>query len=109
MSEPDPITAELFRNAINALADEMALTIYRASYSGVLKNIMDYSTALCDARGRLVAQGLSLAGHLCSIPVALQACLNRFGADIAPGDILTLNASYEGGTHVHAIFGFRAP
>ena len=57
MSEPDPITAELFRNAINALADEMALTIYRTAYSGVLKNIMDYSTALCDARGRLVAQG----------------------------------------------------
>ncbi len=38
---PDPITAELFRNSLVALADEMALTIYRAAYSGVLKNIMD--------------------------------------------------------------------
>ena len=82
MTEPDPIEAELFRNAITALGDEMALTIYRTAYSGVLKNIMDYSTALCDARGRLVAQGLSLAGHLCSIPVALQACLRRYGPDI---------------------------
>jgi N-methylhydantoinase B/oxoprolinase/acetone carboxylase alpha subunit len=44
----DPITEELFRNAIVALGDEMALTIYRAAYSGVLKNIMDYSTAICD-------------------------------------------------------------
>ena len=53
----DPITEELFRNAIVALGDEMALTIYRAAYSGVLKNIMDYSTAICDGQGRLVAQG----------------------------------------------------
>jgi len=105
--EPDPVTAELFRNAITALGDEMALTIYRASYSGVLKNIMDYSTALCDAEGRLVAQGLSLAAHLCSIPVALKACLRRFSADIAPGDILTLNDPYEGGMHLPDIFVFR--
>ena len=58
MSSPDPITEELFRNAIAALGDEMVLTIYRTAYSGVLKNIMDYSAALCDAQGRLVAQGL---------------------------------------------------
>src|ERR1700728_2850041 len=71
----DPITEELFRNAISAIGDEMVLTIYRTAYSGVLKNIMDYSAAICDAGGRLVAQGLSLPGHLCSIPVALQAVL----------------------------------
>ncbi len=53
---PDPIRAELFRNAIVALADEMALTIYRTAYSGVLRNIMDFSTAICDPQGRLVAQ-----------------------------------------------------
>ena len=69
----DPITEELFRNAISALGDEMVLTIYRTAYSGVLKNIMDFSAAICDAEGRLVAQGLSLPGHLCSIPVALTA------------------------------------
>ena len=58
----DPITEELFRNAISAIGDEMVLTIYRTAYSGVLKNIMDYSAAICDAQGRLVAQGLSLPG-----------------------------------------------
>jgi N-methylhydantoinase B len=104
---PDPITAELFRNAIVALADEMALTIYRAAYSGVLKNIMDYSTAICDADGRLVAQGLSLPGHLASIPQALQACLRHFGTDIVPGDILVMNDPYEGGMHLPDIFIFR--
>ncbi len=107
MSEPDPITAELFRNGINALGDEMALTIYRTAYSGVLKNIMDYSTAICDGEGRLVAQGLSIAGHLCSIPVALKACLRRFGSDIAEGDIFALNDPYEGGMHLPDIFVFR--
>src|ERR1700709_1233498 len=104
----DPITEELFRNAIVALGDEMALTIYRAAYSGVLKNIMDYSTAISDAQGRLVAQGLSLPGHLCSIPGALQSCLRHFGDDIAEGDILTMNDPYDGGIHLPDIFVFRS-
>ena len=107
ISRPDPITAELFRNAIVALADEMALTIYRTAYSGVLKNIMDYSTAICDGRGRLAAQGLSLPGHLASIPSALKACLAQFGSDIAPGDILIMNDPYSGGMHLPDIFVFR--
>lgn len=103
----DPITAELFRNAVAAIGDEMVLTIYRTAYSGVLKNIMDYSAALCDAEGRLVAQGLSLPGHLCSIPVALKAALAYFDGDIAEGDILVLNDPYEGGMHLPDIFLFR--
>ncbi|HET6183455.1 MAG TPA: hydantoinase B/oxoprolinase family protein [Acetobacteraceae bacterium] len=103
----DAIDAELFRNALAAIGDEMVLTIYRTAYSGVLKNIMDYSAALCDAEGRLVAQGLSLPGHLCSIPVALKAALARFGTDIAEGDVLILNDPYEGGMHLPDIFLFR--
>src|SRR6202140_3157497 len=104
---PDPITEELFRNAISALGDEMVLTIYRTAYSGVLKNIMDYSAALCDAQGRLAAQGLALPGHLCSIPVALQAVLRHFGDDIAEGDILINNDPYDGGMHLPDIFIFK--
>ncbi len=103
----DPITEELFRNAVAALGDEMVLTIYRTAYSGVLKNIMDYSAALCDAQGRLVAQGLSLPGHLCSIPVALQAVLKHYGDDIAEGDILINNDPYDGGMHLPDIFIFK--
>jgi N-methylhydantoinase B len=107
MSSPDPITEELFRNAIAALGDEMVLTIYRTAYSGVLKNIMDYSAALCDAQGRLAAQGLALPGHLCSIPVALQAVLRHFGDDIAEGDVLINNDPYDGGMHLPDIFIFK--
>jgi N-methylhydantoinase B len=107
MQANDPITEELFRNALAALGDEMVLTIYRTAYSGVLKNIMDYSAALCDAQGRLAAQGLSLPGHLCSIPVALQAVLRHFGDDIAEGDILVNNDPYDGGMHLPDIFIFK--
>jgi N-methylhydantoinase B len=103
----DPITEELFRNAVAALGDEMVLTIYRTAYSGVLKNIMDYSAAICDADGRLVAQGLSLPGHLCSIPIALQAALRHYGDDIAEGDILINNDPYDGGMHLPDIFIFK--
>lgn len=103
----DPITEELFRNAISAIGDEMVLTIYRTAYSGVLKNIMDYSAAICDADGRLVAQGLSLPGHLCSIPVALQAVLAHFGDDVHEGDIFINNDPYDGGMHLPDIFIFR--
>ena len=107
MQTRDPITEELFRNALAALGDEMVLTIYRTAYSGVLKNIMDYSAALCDAEGRLAAQGLSLPGHLCSIPVALQAVLRQFGDDIAEGDVLINNDPYDGGMHLPDIFIFK--
>jgi N-methylhydantoinase B len=107
MHTSDPITEELFRNSLAALGDEMVLTIYRTAYSGVLKNIMDYSAALCDADGRLAAQGLALPGHLCSIPVALQAVLRHFGDDIAEGDILINNDPYDGGMHLPDIFIFR--
>ena len=71
----DPIGFELFKNTLLSIADEMALTILRTAYSGVLKDNMDYSTAFCDAEGRTVAQGLTL-------PAVIRALkLNR-----APGD-----------------------
>jgi N-methylhydantoinase B len=82
----DPITEEMFRNALAALGDEKVLTIYRTAYTGVLQNIMDYSAALCDAQGHMAAQGLALPGHLCSIRLALQAVLRHFGDNIAEGD-----------------------
>ena len=103
----DPIALELFKNAIFAIADEMALTIVRTSYSGVIKDNMDFSTAFCDADGKLVAQGLTLPGHLGSIPTALEAVMRRYGNDIAPGDIFMLNDPYEGGMHLPDIFVFK--
>lgn len=100
----DPITFELLRNAVDAVVDEMVLIIVRTAYSGVIKDNMDFSTAFCDARGRMIAQGLSLPLHLGAIPDAMDAVLERYGQDIAPGDVFILNDPFEGGMHLPDIF-----
>jgi hypothetical protein len=86
-AQADPITLELFKNAIFSIADEMALTVCRTTYSGVLKDNMDYSTGFADADGKLAAQGLALLGHLGSVPTAMAAIMRRFKDDIAPGKL----------------------
>jgi N-methylhydantoinase B len=103
----DPIAFELFKNAIFSIADEMALTVFRTTYSGVLKDNMDYSTAFADADGKLVAQGLTLPGHLGSIPTALEAVMRRFGDDVREGDVFIMNDPFEGGMHLPDIFIFK--
>jgi N-methylhydantoinase B len=100
----DPIGFELFRNTLLSIADEMALTILRTAYSGVLKDNMDYSTAFCDAAGRTVAQGLTLPAHLSSFPDALGATIARFGDRMRPGDVYCLNDPFEGGMHIPDVF-----
>ena len=65
-ARPDPIALELFKNSIFSIADEMALTVFRTTYSAVLKDNMDYSTAFADGDGRLAAQGLLILVDGCS-------------------------------------------
>lgn len=103
----DPIAFELFKNALFSIADEMALTIVRTTYSGVLKDNMDFSTAFADADGKLVAQGLTLPGHLGSIPTALEATMRHYGDDMQPGDIFMMNDPFDGGMHLPDIFVFK--
>ena len=99
-SVKDPIGFELFKNSLFSIADEMALTICRTTYSGVLRDNMDFSTAFADADGKLVAQGLTLPGHLGSIPTALDVVVERFGEDTHPGDVFILNDPFDGGMHL---------
>ena len=103
----DPIAFELFKNTIFSIADEMALTICRTTYSGVLRDNMDFSTAFADANGKLVAQGLTLPGHLGSIPDALDVVVDRFGAEMKPGDMYIMNDPFDGGMHLPDIFVFK--
>jgi len=103
----DPIGFELFKNSLFSIADEMALTICRTTYSGVLRDNMDFSTAFADADGKLVAQGLTLPGHLGSIPTALDVVVERFGDDTHPGDVFILNDPFDGGMHLPDIFIFQ--
>ena len=100
----DPIAFELFKNSIFSIADDMALTIFRTTYSAVLKDNMDYSTGFADGDGRLAAQGLTLPGHLGSVPTAMEAIMRHFGNDMAPGDIFIMNDPFDGGMHLPDIF-----
>jgi N-methylhydantoinase B len=103
----DAFEFELFKNSLYSLADEMALTIVRTSYSSVLKGSMDFSTAVCDAAGRMVAQGLTLPQHLGSIPVALASVLAHYDNEMHDGDIYVLNDPFDGGMHLPDIFLFK--
>jgi N-methylhydantoinase B len=103
----DPIEFELFKNALFSIADEMALTVFRTTYSGVLKDNMDYSTALFDGNGALVAQGLTLPGHLGSMPTAITAVEEAFAGDVHPGDVFILNDPFRGGMHLPDVFVFK--
>jgi N-methylhydantoinase B len=103
----DLIEFELFKNALFGVADEMALTVFRTTYSGVLKDNMDYSTAMFDGAGVLVAQGLTLPGHLGSMPTAMAAALDTFGDDIHPGDVFIFNDPFRGGMHLPDVFVFK--
>jgi N-methylhydantoinase B len=100
----DPIAFELFKNAIFSIADEMALTIMRTTYSGVLKDNMDYSTGFADAEGKLVAQGLTLPGHLGSVPTAMESIMRHYRDDMRPGDVFIMNDPFDGGMHLPDIF-----
>jgi len=103
----DPIEFELFKNALFGIADEMALTVFRTTYSGVLKDNMDYSTALFDDAGVLVAQGLTLPGHLGSMPTAMAAVQQTFAGGIFEGDVFIFNDPFSGGMHLPDVFVFK--
>ena len=103
----DPFTLELFKNSLFSISDEMAVTICRTTYSGVLRDNMDFSTGFTDANGKLVAQGLTIPLHLGSIPTALDSVLDHFKGDIQPGDVFIMNDPYEGGMHLPDVFIFK--
>ncbi|KRE14596.1 hypothetical protein ASE66_14660 [Bosea sp. Root483D1] len=105
MREIDPITLEVIRNALASTADEMALIVMRSAYSPVVRDIMDYSTALCDAQGRVIAQGLTLPIQLCSFPRIMGFVRERYGDTLKPGDVLIANDPYgSGGQHLPDIY-----
>src|SRR5262249_49240732 len=77
------------------------------TYSGVLRDNMDYSTGFADADGKLAAQGLTLPAHLGSLPTAMEAVMRRFRDDIRPGDVFIMNDPFDGGMRLPDIFVFK--
>jgi len=86
----------------------MVLTIYRTAYSGVLKNIMDYSAAICDAEGTVGRSGIIVAGPLVFDTGGVAGGAGFiFNNDIEEGDIFINNDPYDGGMHLPDIFIFK--
>ena len=89
---------EIFKSLYSSVAEEMGVTLRRTAFSPNIKERRDYSCAVFDARGDLVAQGDHMPVHLGSMPMSVSAAVRAVSME--PGDIAILNDPYEGGTHL---------
>ncbi|MFQ5828807.1 MAG: hydantoinase B/oxoprolinase family protein [Candidatus Methylomirabilia bacterium] len=102
----DPFTVEIIRNALDSICEQMSTVIERTAYSTLIRDILDFSTALFDARGRIIAQSARIPAHLNTMGPALEVILERYLpiGDWQPGDVVLLNDPYHGGQHLPDIF-----
>ena len=98
----DPVTLEVVNNAMIGVAEQMAATILRSSYSTVIREMLDYSTAVFDLEGRIIAQSCRIPIHLNSMSRSLRTTLDEAFpiAQWNPGDIIVTNDPYKGGQHL---------
>src|ERR1043166_4166765 len=96
----DPITASVVEHGLYSVTDEMATVVVATAYSPLVRDVFDFTVALCNPRGEMVVQGVGMAIHLGALPTAVEAILKRFGADLRPGDAVIMNDAYEGGMHL---------
>jgi N-methylhydantoinase B len=94
----DPTTLEIYRALYTSVAEEMGLTLRRTAHSPNIKERRDYSCAVFDARGSVIAQGDHMPVHLGSMPLAVAAALRE--TSVEPGDVVVLNDPFAGGTHL---------
>ncbi len=97
----DPITLELARNRLAAVADEMGVVLRRTAYSPNIKERADCSAAVFVPSGEMLAQAEHIPVHLGSMPASVAAVLAAFGADLAPGTQYAVNDPFHGGTHLN--------
>lgn len=95
----DPITLEVTRNALAAVAEEAGVALRRTAYSPNIKERIDCSTAIFGPDGELVAQAEHIPVHLGSMPASVAAALETFGA-LEPGDQVLVSDPFAGGTHL---------
>ncbi len=101
----DPFQLEVIRNCFETIADDMALTLMRTSHSSIVRDSLDFSTALCDAEGRTLAQGVCTPMHLGSFYDAMQMIIRQYEGRIDPGDVFIANDPYAAaGQHLPDIY-----
>jgi len=102
----DPITFAVIKSGLDSIADDMAYTVVRIARSEIVKDVMDFSAALCAGDGQMVAQAKTIAQHLGAIPEAMASVLQKFEGDLHEGDVVIMNDPYHGGMHLPDIFMF---
>ena len=96
----DRITVSVVQHRFVAIVAEMGEAMLRTAYSQILNSSRDFSTALCDGQGRLVAQAEHVPIHVGGLPWAVRAVIEDFEGGIRPGDLFLLNDPYHGGNHL---------
>ena len=94
----DPIELEIFKNIFHSVAEEMGAALRRTAFSPNIKERRDYSCAVFDSDGEVIAMGDHMPVHLGSMPMSVRAVLQSF--KLAPGDVAMLNDPFRGGTHL---------
>jgi N-methylhydantoinase B len=94
----DPVTLAVMNHRLAAIAEEMGVVLGQTGYSPNIKERRDYSCALFDGRGEMVAQAAHIPVHLGSTPLSVRAAIERL--ELEPGDVAALNDPFAGGTHL---------
>ncbi|OLP15693.1 5-oxoprolinase [Leptolyngbya sp. 'hensonii'] len=97
---PDPVLLEVLSNQFQSIAEQMGLTLQNTSSSVNIKERLDFSCAIFDQQGQLVANAPHIPVHLGSMGESVQALMASHGATLVPGDVYVLNNPYDGGTHL---------
>jgi N-methylhydantoinase B len=102
----DPVVVSVIQHRLLAIVEEMGEAMLRTSYSQILNSSRDFSTAICDLDGRLIAQAEHVPIHVGALPFAARAMTEFFKGDIHPGDVFLLNDPYHGGNHLPDLTAF---
>ncbi len=101
----DPVMLEIFNNLFMSIAEQMGSTLEKTSHSVNIKERLDFSCALFDGQGHLIANAPHMPVHLGSMGESVESVIRAHqtpdgGTDMQPGDVYVLNAPYNGGTHL---------
>ncbi len=99
-SKADPVMLEIFNNLFMSIAEQMGVTLQNTAYSVNIKERLDFSCAVFDGEGRLVANAPHMPVHLGSMDRSVETIIHDNEGRIRPGDVFALNAPYNGGTHL---------
>jgi 5-oxoprolinase (ATP-hydrolysing) len=96
----DPVMLEIFNNLYMSIAEQMGLRLQNTAYSVNIKERLDFSCALFDAEGNLIANAPHMPVHLGSMGESVKTVIRLNAGKMRPGDVYVLNAPYNGGTHL---------